>query len=52
MMYRIKYDDDQWLGGRPGIYVSVKAKGLAKLFPDRETALRYQKMYGGQIVPQ
>lgn len=50
--YRIKYDNDTWLGGRPGIYVAVKARGLAKLFPSKEIALRYQEMYGGEIIPQ
>lgn len=50
--YRIKYDDETWLGGRPGIYVAVKARGLAKLFPSKDIALRYQEMYGGEIVPQ
>ena len=50
--YRIKYDDETWLGGRPGIYIAVKARGLAKLFPNKDIALRYQEMYGGEIVPQ
>lgn len=50
--YRIKYDDETWLGGRPGIYIAVKARGLAKLFPSKDIALRYQEMYGGEIVPQ
>ena len=50
MRCRIKLDDDMWLGGRPGIIVAVKARGLAKVFPDWETARKYQEMYGGEII--